>query len=63
MEPSARISKQLGAECREAKGVCRCSCDDWHVIVAGFSGDAVSCKIAPREGRPILIHSAGHEKK
>jgi hypothetical protein len=33
------------------------------VIVAAFSGDAVSCKIAPREGGPTLIHIAGDEKK
>ena len=33
------------------------------MIVAAFSGDAVSCKIAPREGGPTLIHIAGDEKK
>jgi hypothetical protein len=51
----------LNVEKRKGSG--KCSCDDWHVIVAAFSGDAVSCKNALREGGPMLIHIAGHEKK
>ena len=45
------------------KGSTKCSCHEWHVTVAAVSGDAVSCKSAPREGGPMLIHIAGHEKK
>jgi len=37
------------------KGSAKCDRDDWHVIAAGFSGDAVSCKSAPREGGLTLI--------